>query len=360
MQQDNRKYRLLKDLPETEKGSIFIWNDELGAYVWNEGTYQTESGKTCVPAFKRNTIENNPDWFELIQDIPDWEILSFKLSDAVFIKGQDGFFRCNWWYNPHDKWSAEEFLSNPKGYKINAVKRLSDNTTFSLGDKLETYFNEPIQKIEIDDKFHLGLGFIMEHGACAISSAIKLPIPSTPAPLKEGKPYISFDTYDIHLTKEQLDGMMENVWAQARMLAIDMPITGYLGTGLKYNTFNDYRVTLPENSPTPPKEEKVQITIIDRGIGKDYYLPDGTKLCEWSSYERMFDFYQQVCSEKFDKKYTEDELLEAEQKAFYSGQEVDFTKESLGRIEYRDGDCGEFYPNKYPTFTDYKNKNKTE
>lgn len=365
MQQDNRKYRLLKDLPETEKGSIFIWNDELGAYVWNEGTYQTESGKTCVPAFKRNTIENNPDWFEEVkQDVPDWEIL--KCRNDIF--GVHDFVSEG--NNPTPCFNKK----NP--CEIFSVRRVRDGEVFSIGDKVGWgevgNYKTNLTSFRIE-KGRLEFGYDGSDGKsnyfCDFEQAVilhkKLP-PSTPAPLKENKPYVSFDTYDIHLTQSQLDGMMENVWGQARMLAIDMPITGYLGTGLKYNTFNDYRVTLPENTPTPPKEEsKERVEVMLTGI-------QNKNVHAWEKfphklYPCTYEFHceKEVPKDKFpaikqaiEKALNEDTVIEDKPVLHISDDGKEMTE---GDREYTvDLDSWEIYqmPTSEIINKDYRNNNK--
>lgn len=71
----NKRYRLLKDLPCTKAGTIFIFDGY---------EYQAEDKSDIWKDF---TVENTPDWFELIKEesplISDNEIFLNKLESIV-------------------------------------------------------------------------------------------------------------------------------------------------------------------------------------------------------------------------------------------------------------------------------------
>ena len=48
--------------------------------------------------------------------------------------------------------------------------------------------------------------------------------------------------------------------------------------------------------------EQGNVTIVKNELGFDYYLQDGTRLCKWSSYERLFDQLQDVLKNKYENK----------------------------------------------------------
>lgn len=57
----SKKYRLLKDLPDAKSGTIFELDKEGDSY-----DYTATTGEFCW--YRRHFIENNPDWFELINE----------------------------------------------------------------------------------------------------------------------------------------------------------------------------------------------------------------------------------------------------------------------------------------------------
>lgn len=66
----------------------------------------------------------------------EYEILSFYLSERVFIKYEDDLFRCDAYTGKGDEWSESYLLNHEKGYKIRSIKRLSDGEVFTVGDKI--------------------------------------------------------------------------------------------------------------------------------------------------------------------------------------------------------------------------------
>lgn len=71
---------------------------------------------------------------------------------------------------------------------------------------------------------------------------------------------LQFYSPDKKYTQQEVDAMMKDVWEAARKLETGMGITGYLGRGLKFNSFEDYKNTLPENKlPTPTEQTKSDV-----------------------------------------------------------------------------------------------------
>jgi len=81
-------------------------------------------------------------------------------------------------------------------------------------------------------------------------------------------------------TESEVDTMMEDTWTQARMLLIEKPITGFMGTGLKYHSLQDYKNSL---QPAPNKEQdkpvlKVRDIKPDGTVQGEYNLMSGEKI----------------------------------------------------------------------------------
>ncbi len=233
---ENKKYRLLKDLPYVKAGCIYE-KCELG--------YHCDKGE-FIPNIKGDTlkdysVENNPEWFELVTE-PIEEIikvgkmscregeegygemkwnLQFKTNkyihydnaiklcnileqalntntvyssqpisrdthlhtDTVIGKGKDlGWeilsfkqdskcedlwteFNKGWWSRNRDgesattPYSTEGILRN-KLYSIHSVKRLSDNSIWSIGDKSEygsISMKEPLMKLNVAEIKSFGI-----------------------------------------------------------------------------------------------------------------------------------------------------------------------------------------------------------
>lgn len=75
------KYRLKKDLPEIKAGSFFILVENSDVYECGR-----ESGKyTHLPT---SYVENNPDWFEPIEDeirvVGIWKYQKSETFDSMF------------------------------------------------------------------------------------------------------------------------------------------------------------------------------------------------------------------------------------------------------------------------------------
>lgn len=68
----NKRYRLLKDLPVTESGTIFIYREDISYYVIQDfGTPVTETGHSYTPGYPKQVVENSKSWFEEILPEPE-------------------------------------------------------------------------------------------------------------------------------------------------------------------------------------------------------------------------------------------------------------------------------------------------
>ena len=66
MTDTTKRYRLLKDLPDSKVGDIYIWNDgmvDVNAYYKNG---DTDSSYWC-----KENVENNPEWFEEVLPVSE-------------------------------------------------------------------------------------------------------------------------------------------------------------------------------------------------------------------------------------------------------------------------------------------------
>lgn len=59
----NKRYKLLKNLPDANAGTIFTWDNNYGGYVYVD---KTGSEDGCL-MFSRS-VENNPEWFAPIPE----------------------------------------------------------------------------------------------------------------------------------------------------------------------------------------------------------------------------------------------------------------------------------------------------
>lgn len=67
-------------------------------------------------------------------------------------------------------------------------------------------------------------------------------------------------------TKSEVDTIREETWNESRKLTTGTSITGFLGTGLKYPTLQDYLKSLSENKSTQPSEDKPVLFITEDGV----------------------------------------------------------------------------------------------
>jgi len=66
----NRKYRLLKPLPDSNIGDIYIWNKSEKAYY--------KDGNVLGSYWTSEHVENNPEWFEEVTDTERTEVIKIE------------------------------------------------------------------------------------------------------------------------------------------------------------------------------------------------------------------------------------------------------------------------------------------
>lgn len=197
---------------------------EVGEDVYFNG----EKYLVGFESFTKEQMNNNPDWFELIEESKEWEILEYNHKEGIL---HDTLGGC--------------------GCPIKSVKRLSDGEVFSLGDEVK-YFG-------IWNKI---IGFETYTGAmCAkvTTESIKW---FTIAPIKdlikfhESKPQDTF-TWTDELVKEFV------------RINFNRQDHNYLPHAIK---------EFKQSKTTQPKEEKIKVNIgtLDsggqRGIPHQYPL----------------------------------------------------------------------------------------
>ena len=57
---ENKRYILLKDLPDMKAGKEFWWDIDRKKYKWTSEVFNANEVYSC---FRREYVENNPDWF---------------------------------------------------------------------------------------------------------------------------------------------------------------------------------------------------------------------------------------------------------------------------------------------------------
>ncbi len=123
-----KKYKLLKDLPDSKIGDEYIWNSSQEAYY--------KYGNVLGSYWGKDYVENNPEWFEEVIE-KAWEILSYYNSD-----------------NPEKRMClAPLYECEREGGDIFSIKRLSDGEVFTIGD--EVYFKSNITNYWIIDNFYI-------------------------------------------------------------------------------------------------------------------------------------------------------------------------------------------------------------
>lgn len=102
-----------------------FWTDELVA----------EFVKKTVEAELVGANYVSIEYFKASKTKKDWEIVEFKhVGVGIMPKDKDGTFYTQ---RKNDNWAMKESdcLENPHDYSIHAVRRLSDNVVFRVGDK---------------------------------------------------------------------------------------------------------------------------------------------------------------------------------------------------------------------------------
>lgn len=124
----DKKYKLLKDLPITLAGIIFIQKES------NPSVYKPESGGSWLEEIPEELVTGCPEWFELI---PEQSPLPEKIEVDVF--------GCSW--VSHE---AEKLIVDLKGYKMNPDKFPAIKSTI-----------ESVLNGKEEDLFDVDLGFTL-------------------------------------------------------------------------------------------------------------------------------------------------------------------------------------------------------
>lgn len=169
----SKKYKLIKEYPNSPKlGSIIIdINPVNGA---KDCWYDENWCKAGVKSFllpKSTNPENHPEFWELVKE-KEWEII----SKSTFVKG---------------------YLTHVGGIElveyINAIKRLSDDTIFSIGYKIKC-INSHVDKPEAITKIQLN----KEETPCLFTSSFSNNGVSVFKATKCDKLFTTEDSVDIY------------------------------------------------------------------------------------------------------------------------------------------------------------------
>ncbi len=132
-----KQYKLIKEYPGSPKvGTI--------AYQTGFTSYQTDA----VTGFPQDIIEGNDFWKEIKEK--EYEILSLMNTDTknIFDDTSRGTYqgRPMYYSRTSNTWIGIQELANNKQYIIHSVKRLSDGEVFTIGDKIQSKFNNSVLK----------------------------------------------------------------------------------------------------------------------------------------------------------------------------------------------------------------------
>lgn len=359
-------YELLKDILTYKAGEKFILDAELGCYIAEK---KDSFGKRAT--WHTVYVEGLPDWFRRVE-VKDWELVSVtvmynhpEMKDTVWEK-INGMFRVK--FKDEVALTDEQILKNDC-IKINSVRRLSDGETFTIG---ETIFydkgNPKIKHTWVIDNFFIRAsdGVLLVRGKDNINVEqvdkfiSKLP-PSPPVEQEtikvENLQYYGEQVvpskkmlyrYNFNLTVPEIPSEKYDAVKKAIEFVLrsnDHPLKRSDGMNLwtqedVIGLLRDAVSSTWGNQSIDRTQEKFDKFLLDR------------KLVEPTLKDINTTVSRLVNEILLDKKYTEEELLEAQQNAFYAGTKRDFN-EKIGTVEYTDGDCGELYRFKYTTFSDY-------
>ena len=137
-----KKYKLIKEYPGSPELGFEIDLNKIQTcvFTWNEldktnsfCNYKTRSHYTT-------DISHNPEfWQEVIEK--EYEVLSFLVhSNCAGSKGNIYYLQSNGRFKEKSyfqDYNITEFINTPSIYSIHSVKRLSDNTTWTIGDYIK-------------------------------------------------------------------------------------------------------------------------------------------------------------------------------------------------------------------------------
>ena len=119
----NKIYKCIKKYPDGPKIGATAVEGSIGYRTLENGIYN------------KKDIENYPEFWELIIE-KEWEIITAKIHTATVRCDIDG-------------------IQCISGWEIKSIKRLSDNTIFSIGDKIKVSCHEKNESPEIITKIEL-------------------------------------------------------------------------------------------------------------------------------------------------------------------------------------------------------------
>lgn len=146
---DNMNYKLIQDAPGVKAGTIIKYNAAAGNYI-----FTNDAGKSG--SYYKNTVENNPEWFEPEFKVGDWVTnnnnKTFKLVDEfstnlvlLHIQAVDGTY----------KLATKEEILKVLPFKVgDRVKREHTNLIFEVvatkEDCLQPYISNEIGWVALD------------------------------------------------------------------------------------------------------------------------------------------------------------------------------------------------------------------
>lgn len=147
----NPTYVLLKELPGSNRGDHFTWNNSSNKYYKNGNVQET--------FFEKEHVENNPEWFKkephfsMLEELhkmargnqppkKNWEIYAVYIDKIPYYVGSVAGLQ-------------KEVEQPNNNLPIYQVRRLSDNVIFTVGDIIDGL---PIKKIIAqEDRIHVRL-----------------------------------------------------------------------------------------------------------------------------------------------------------------------------------------------------------
>lgn len=157
----NKRYKIIKDLPDINKGTIFTWQESLNCYKGEKSIWVSPDR---YATYSKGTVEEFPDWFEEIKEVKLEVSIGTKFQqhsnkDFVYtihsvenetvkvvwdrgntrysINQVNTFFEDETWIMYKEKEFEVSYFE--EGGKILTAKRLSDGVVFRVGDKV--YWN---------------------------------------------------------------------------------------------------------------------------------------------------------------------------------------------------------------------------
>ena len=213
-----KKYKLIKWYP----GLPFQWkNEEIIATIKGEEIIATIKGEdvSFYHYFNRyiciKEIEQNPEFWENINDDTDinkkirnigYQILSFIDSRNYlynYDKMKDMFIGIDKYKNENEFSLYSMLFENvcvvnyPDRIKIHSIKRLSDNTIFTIGDQIFDIYSQKVTIQKFEFFIDGDLSIIHNFGACLFTNNL-VKVVEEKIPIVEEK-------IPVLLTKEQIE-----------------------------------------------------------------------------------------------------------------------------------------------------------